>query len=133
MFDRYKLEDLFLASIDVRYPVSNIWDINIGGIFMMSCAGYGYLTVLARQNGKFIDLNDQTRNITARRDPMVTSYIIDYIEPLSKYYTPTGKTRTVFSKRQALKEAEKHYNRVHQEHSAVEEQGYQKVKTLEDM
>lgn len=118
MFERYNINDLFLASITVMFPDNDMWDVNIGGICMMGTAGYGYLTILKKDDDRYIDLNDMSKKITTTRDPMKTSYIINYIEPLSKYYTQDGKKKEVFSKRQALKEAKKYYNAIHQEHYA---------------
>ena len=118
MFERYNINDLFLASIDVIYPERDTWDVNIGGIFMLQETGYGYLTILKKNGNTFIDLNDTTREITTTRDPNKTSYIIEYMEPLSKYYTQEGKKKEIFSKRKALLEAQKYYNIVHQEHLA---------------
>lgn len=133
MFKRYNLSDLFLASIDVCYPIPNTGGISVGG-FQMGCAGYGYWTILAKQGDKFIDLNDISINITTVKDPTTTSYTIDYIEPLSKYYNPDGERKTFFSKQEALKEADKHYSTIHQEwYQKVEETQEEKVKTLKDM
>ena len=132
-FEKYKLKDLFLANIDVSYPIPNTGGIGVGG-FQTGCAGYGYWTILAKQDDKFIDLNNMSINITTVRDSATTSYTIDYIEPLSKYYNPDEARKTFFSKQEALKEADKHYNTIHQEwYQKVEENQEEKVKTLKDM
>lgn len=123
MFERYNINDLFLASINVMHPDNNMWDINAGGILMMGIAGYGYLTILRKDGDKYIDLQDMSRKISTTRDSRTTSYTIDYIEPLSKYYTQEGKKKDTFSKRKAIMEAKKYYNAMHQEHLAqVQEQ-----------
>ena len=44
------------------------------------------------------------------RDPNKTSYTIDYMEPLSKYYTSDGKRKKFFSNRQAITMAETYYD-----------------------
>lgn len=116
MFERYNVDDLFLASINVIYPDDDIWEDNVGGMIMMSPAGYGYLTILKKEEDKYIDLNDMSRKITTTRDPKTISFIIDYIEPLSKYYNQDGTKKEIFSRRNALKEANKYYDVMHQEH-----------------
>lgn len=118
MFEKYNINDLFLASINVMYPANDMWDVNVGGILMMGTAGYGYLTILRKDGDKYIDLQDMSKKITTSRDPRTTSYTIDYIEPLSKYYTQDGKKKETFSRRKAILEAKKYYNAVHQEHLA---------------
>jgi len=123
MFERYNINDLFLASIDVMYPDNDMWDVNIGGILTGGTAGYGYLTILRKDGDKYIDLQNMSRKITTTRDPRTTSYTIDYIEPLSKYYTQEGKKKETFSRRKAIIEAAKYYNEIHQEHlSQLKEQ-----------
>lgn len=123
MFERYNINDLFLASISVMFPDSNIDDVNFGGILTMETAGYGYLTILKKENGKYIDLNNISRKITTTRDPRKISYTIDYIQPLSKYYTQDGKKKETLSRRKTLIEAKKYYDSVHEEHFAqIQEQ-----------
>ena len=78
-------------------------------------AGYGYLTILKKDGEKYIDLNDPKKEITTTRNPNETSYTIDYMEPLSKYYTSDGKRKMVFSNRQAIKMAKTYYNDFHKD------------------
>lgn len=130
MFENYNLNDLFLASIDVTYPDDGLWETNIGGIFMEKTAGYGYVTLLLRnEDGTFIDLG-KMRPMMDEINPMVTSYTINYEEPFSKYYKGN---RTHFSRRRALLEAEKCYNIMTKEHfeqiKAQEEQQQQEQST----
>ena len=76
----------------------------------MSRAGYGYSTILKKEGEKYIDLNDTKKEITTTRNPNKTSYTIDYMEPLSKYYDGDGKRKKFFSNRQAIKIAETYYD-----------------------
>ena len=63
-----------------------------------------------KEGEKYIDLNDTKVEITTTRNPNETSYTIDYMEPLSKYYTSDGKRKKLFSNRQAIKIAETYYD-----------------------
>ena len=110
MFERNNIDDLFLASISVLYPDDDKITDNVGGLLKLSRAGYGYSTILKKDGEKYIDLNDTKREITTTRDPLKTSYTIDYMEPLSKYYTNDGKRKQIFSNRQAIKMAETYYD-----------------------
>ena len=110
MFERNNIDDLFLASITVLYPDNDIVTDNVGGLLKLSRAGYGYSTILKKDGEKYIDLNDTKREITTTRDPLKTSYTIDYMEPLSKYYDGDGKRKQIFSNRQAIKIAETYYD-----------------------
>ena len=110
MFERNNIDDLFLASITVLYPDNDIVTDNVGGLLKLSRAGYGYSTILKKEGEKYIDLNDTKREITTTRDPLKTSYTIDYMEPLSKYYGGDGKGKQIFSNRQAIKIAETYYD-----------------------
>ena len=110
MFERNNIDDLFLASITVSYPDNDIVTDNVGGLLKLSRAGYGYSTILKKEGEKYIDLNDTKVEITTTRNPNETSYTIDYMEPLSKYYTSDGKRKKLFSNRQAIKIAETYYD-----------------------
>ena len=83
---------------------------NFGGILKVRIGGYGYTTILKREEEKYIDLNNPKVEITTTRDQFKTSYTIDYMEPLSKYYTNDGKRKQIFSNRQAIKMAETYYD-----------------------
>lgn len=123
MFERYNINDLFLASIDVTYPENDMGDTDIGGILKTGISGYGYLTILGKFGDRYFDLQHMSRRITDTRDPNTVSYTINYMQPLSKYYTQEGKKKDTFSRRKAIREAEKHYNTVHREHlTQMEEQ-----------
>ena len=58
--------------------------------------------------------------ITMTRDPNKTSYTIDYMELLSKYYTSDGKKKKVFSNRQAIKMAETYYDKFDKDEEEVQ-------------
>jgi len=108
MFERYDVNDLFLASITVTYPNDSMYDTNIGGILMDGIVGYGYITVLKKSGENYIDLKNPSRKITTKRNPNIISNTIDYIEPLNKYYTQDGKKKNILSKRKTLNLAEKY-------------------------
>ena len=110
MFERNNIDDLFLASISVWYPDNVLLTDNFGGILKVSIGGYGYSTILKKEGEKYIDLNDTKKEITTTRNPNKTSYTIDYMEPLSKYYDGDGKRKQIFSNRQAIKMAETYYD-----------------------
>lgn len=116
MFKRYNIDDLYLASISVMFPEPNIYEYeeNIGGIFMVGMAGYGYLTILKKEGENYIDLQEPFRKITNDRDPKTTSYIIDYMEPLNKYYNQNGNKK--YSKNKCIHIAERYYNEMHKNH-----------------
>ena len=110
MFEKNDINDLFLASISVLYPDDDKVTDNVGNFFSLSMAGYGYLTIKKKEGEKYIDLNDTKVEITTTRNPNETSYTIDYMEPLSRYYTGDGKRKKVFNNRQAIKIAETYYD-----------------------
>ena len=98
MFERYNIDSLFLASVNCDYN---------NGMLEYS---YDYLTVLQKDNDKYIDLQDISRKITnvgeSDNKSVRKSYTINYAEPLSKYYTQDGRKK-VISKRKALIKAKK--------------------------
>ena len=94
MFERYDIEDLYLASIGVTYP-NNLM-------------GHNYMTVLADVKGKFIDLQNPSIDINGEKDLDGYSYKIDYIKPLSECYDK-GKNKTIRGKRKVLKIAREYY------------------------
>lgn len=110
MFERNNIDDLFLASITVLYTDDDKITDNVGGLLKLSRAGYGYSTILKKEGEKYIDLNDTKVEITTTRNPNETNYTIDYMEPLSRYYTGDGKRKKFFSNRQAIKIAETYYD-----------------------
>lgn len=114
LFEKYNIDDLFLASVRVIYPENNLY--NIDGIIMMGIAGYGYLTILKKEDDKYIDLCNRKVKISEERDSNKTSYIIDYIEPFNEYYNLDGDNLKMLSKRKVLTEAKKYYDDMHQKH-----------------
>ena len=124
MFERNNIDDLFLASISVWKPENEIELDNIADFFIVSiCSATEYSTILKKEGEKYIDLNDTKKEITTTRNPNKTSYTIDYMEPLSRYYTGDGKRKKFFSNRQAIKIAETYYDEFHKD-----EEEAQKVK-----
>jgi len=116
MFERIDVNDLYFASIDVLYPDTNwIPDVNIGGIFQIGLAGYGYLTVLYKKNDEYFDLSDMSRKIVLARDPSTVSCVAAYLKPFTDYYSQ-GEDRKTFSRRKALAEANEYYDAFHQDY-----------------
>ncbi len=116
MFEKYSINDLFLAIIDVDYPNPFANDIsedsvNVGGVFSGSGGGYGYLTILKKDNDHYVDLQNLEYPITDIRNPRDISYTIEYMEPLSNYYTQDGKK---LSRRKAIKLASQYYDSIHE-------------------
>ena len=129
MFEKYDINDLYLADINVAYPDPEIkgWDENFGNIFMMSIAGYGYLTILKKEGEKFIDLQNPKEKIYDRRITNKEKCVfIKKMEPLSNYYTQDGKKKNTFAKRAALKEAKKHYKSFFQKKLQIEKNNIKK-------
>ena len=58
MFERYNINDLFIASVSVSYPENKLGVDKIGGILEIATAGYGYVTILRKDKDKYIDLQD---------------------------------------------------------------------------
>ena len=115
MFERNDINDLFLASITVSHPDNDrVTDIT-GNFCSLSIEIFEYSTILKKHGDKFIDLYNPKAKITMTKDPNKTSYIIDYMEPLSKYYTSDGRRKKVFSNRQAIKIAETYYDEFHKD------------------
>lgn len=114
MFEKYNINDLFLAHVQVEYP-KNSWDYNIGGVIRGGISGYTYLTILRKIEEKYIDLQNGYKIITTEdQDSKQINYTIDYIEPLSKYYNQDGKRKNIFSRKKAISVAKKHYNEIHE-------------------
>lgn len=129
MFEKYDINELYLGSVSVDPIGPEDWETNIGGIFFESTAGYGYLTILRKlSEDSYVDLKDM-KPIGTVRNPHTTSYTIDYVEPLSDYYTQDGKKKDIFSRRQAVREAKNHYDAIHKKHydMLVEQNSQQKI------
>lgn len=109
MFEKYDIDDLYLAIIDVLHPGK--WpQLFKRGELLLGSSGYGYLTVLAKYGDKYYDLKYPDRVIIPKRDPEKISYIVNYIEPLSSYYPNESKNKEAFIKRKVIKMGEKHFN-----------------------
>lgn len=118
MFERYNVNDLYLASINVMYSETiTIAEAGFGGMsFSSGIGGYGYITVVRKDGDKYIDLQNPNRKLVNERDLTETSYIIEYIEPLNKYYTQDGKNKEKLGKRKSLKLAKNYYEEYHNNH-----------------
>lgn len=113
MFERYNVNDLYLASINVMYSETITFaEAGFGGMsFSSAIGGYGYITVVRKEGDKYIDLQNPDRKLVNERKSTETSYIIEYIEPLNKYYTQEGKKK--IGKRKSLKLAKNYYEEYH--------------------
>lgn len=118
MFSKYKIEDLFLASISVSYPEYTFGkdgtimlappEIDCGGLFASSTSGYGYRTILWKNGAEYIDLSNKSAKIDRKINPFTTSHTIINLEPLSNYYKEDGTKK--IGKRKALSLGEQYYN-----------------------
>ena len=108
MFEKYDINDLFLAIVHVTFP-ENTWDLTAGGIEMMGPNGYKYLTIIRKDNDTYIDLQHMSRIMTTAKNSQITNYRVEYTQPLSKYYTQDGRKKQIFSKRKALLAAKEYY------------------------
>ena len=108
MFEKYNINDLFIASVSVSYPEKNIGIITIGGLLTDAEIEYDYVTILRKEKDKYVDLqNGSTMMDTI--DPNKLSHTIDYMEPLSKYYNKDGKKKDTLSKKEAIGLSLKYY------------------------
>ena len=112
MLEKYDLKDLYLGTIDVMFSEDHGLSDNVGGMFISGTIGYGYITVLKKEEDKYIDLQFRKREITTQRDPNKTSYILGSVEPLSAYYKQDGTKR--FTRRQALNTGNDYFCNIHQ-------------------
>lgn len=123
MFEKYDIEELHLASIDVIYPDYMEITINVGGALFKKQGGYKYITVVRivkhDDHTTYIDLANPEKSITKFRNKSAISYILEDTEPLSNYYTQDGKRKQFFSREGALKEGAKHYTEFHQKRLAL--------------
>ena len=101
MFERNNINDLFLASVSVWYPENKLPTDNIGGILQISQTKYGYVTILKKKKDKYIDLQNGV-TMMETRNPNKLSHTIDYMEPLSKYYTQDGTKKITLSNKEAI-------------------------------
>ncbi len=84
MFEKYSIDDLYLASVSICYP-------KIEGT---NFKHYSYTTILRRENEKYTDLRHPLRKIELERNPKKKSFIINYMEPLNKFYNQDGERVT---------------------------------------
>ena len=117
MFEKYNINDLFIASVSVSYPEKNIGIITIGGLLTDAEIEYDYVTILRKEKDKYVDLqNGSTMMDTI--DPNKLSHTIDYMEPLSKYYNKDGKKKDTLSKKEAIGLSFKYYKEFHKDEEA---------------
>ena len=117
MFERYNINNLFIASVSVSYPENKLGVDKIGGILEIATAGYGYVTILRKDKDKYIDLQDGSTMMDTI-DPNKLSHTIDYMEPLSKYYNKDGKKKDTLSKKEAIGLSLKYYKEFHKDEEA---------------
>lgn len=115
MFEKYNINDLFLAIIYVTYPY-NQYDVDCGGILKSGPSGFGYTTILFKKGDKYIDLQHKKAKISNIICPVSISYTISYMEPLSKYYTQDGKKKDTFGRRNAINMGRKYYSKFSNDH-----------------
>lgn len=121
MFERIDVNDLYFASVDVFYPDTNwVPGVNVGGIFQMGLAGYGYLTVLYKKNDEYFDLSDMSRKIVLTRDPSTVSCVADYLKPFTDYYSQ-GEDCKTFSRKKALAKAKEYYDIFYQDYLSYQD------------
>lgn len=111
MFEKYDVNDLFLAIIRVNKPGNDVFNINAGGVFFEKEIGYAYKTILRSEGNNFYDLQNKNRSVSMEQDPDFADFSILYLEQLSKYRTQDGKKKNTLSPKEAIKEASEHYNR----------------------
>lgn len=95
MFEKYDINDLYLALISARYPY------NSG--FKSRNIEDKYMTILKKEGNTYFDLQYIDVKINKKNYPMVVSYTIEHIEPLSKYYNKDGKKKDILTRGQAIK------------------------------
>ena len=116
MFEKYNINDLFLASIEVDYGYSiNLFDTNVGGILSSGFAGYGYITILKKEGEHYIDLQDKYL-VVPSVDSQGRRYTINYMEPLSNYYSQEKGNKTILSRRKSISIAQQYINDFHHSH-----------------
>ena len=115
MFEKYDINDLYLAIINVTYPDPEVknWDESLGNFIILSIPSFRYFTILKKDGYNFIDLqNPKVKLYDKRITTKEKCSYIQTIEPLSNYYTKDGKKKNNFSKKSAIKEAKKHYEKL---------------------
>lgn len=113
MFERYNIKDLFLALIHVNCPNSD-YEVYSNGL-RGKTTEYGYFTVVVKIGEEYIDL--QTFNHVFEKghfvNPNEECRIIEYLEPLSYYYTQERVRKGPINREEALEKLKDHSNDVH--------------------
>lgn len=109
MFERYDINDLFLAYIEVS-DQNNLLEMNFEGNYPFGAKPFTVLLKIPEMN-LYLDLGNDGNIIVDDKDShLVNNCTIKYIVPLSKYYNLDGeKKRNVLNKKKALLEARKYY------------------------
>lgn len=105
MFEKYDVNQLYIAYINVTYSQGGGGG-TTGGSAELRMAGYGgysYITILNKEGDKFIDLQNPEVKLLFKENSKQTSYVIEYMEPLNKYYTQDGINKNKVGKRKSLK------------------------------
>lgn len=122
MFEKYNINDLYIASVDVLYGDVNICsdgvtdDCVADDLLFFGTCGYGYITVLYKNKDKYIDLSNTKIIFPCDSKKNNTVYRASYVEPLSKYYNQDGSKKNSLGKRKSLKIAERYFDRFHENH-----------------
>lgn len=95
MFERFDINDLYLAHVVVAFP--------------RNTGGYGYLTILKKSGKNYIDLQNMNRIVTETSNPNEISYVIYRKEPLSNHYTQSGNKKVAFTRKTAISVGSQYY------------------------
>lgn len=114
MFERYDLDTLFLADIDITFPNHSYFKTDMNGDSEERLSECSYTTIIRKIDDHYIDLAHPEIKISQFKSTRITTYTVGYKEPLSNYYTQDGKSKQTFSRRKALKEGKKHYMEFYQ-------------------
>ena len=117
MFGKYNINELYLASINVSYTEKEIFEsrtFHECGFYLAKFGkngidGYKYITLVKKCKDKYIDLENPKRKIVLDIIPNETSYVIECIEPINKYYLKDATYKEKLGKSQSLKLARKYY------------------------
>ena len=124
MFDKFNVNELYIGIVEFRYPQSVAGEFSAFDWaykdFDMTDDTYPYCTILRKlSEDSCVDLQNM-QLIGTVRTPQKPCYIIHYIEPLSNYYNQDGTKKDILSRKQALKEANKHFSTVYQNSGLTE-------------
>lgn len=107
MFERYNIDELFIARIEFKWSEHPNCSATYGALAKFLSEGYSYCTIVRKVGDRYIDLKEPETFISLTRDYRRKSHTIVYIEPLSNYYTKDGKK---IGKRNAIKQLSKNYD-----------------------